>query len=120
MNPIKLLVATGVVAFVLCACEEEIDTTACVHIATVDHSVQDCGPVLRMEGGGQVIPIWTYGWCGNGDEDYVDSLQNLIQRTRKVRFGYSLSEFAEPCQGIPYAHITCLEVLDPKVDAPTR
>ena len=122
MKSAKLLVAIGLSTLVLAACEEEADTTACVHIATVDHSAQDCGPVLRIEGGGQVIPTWTYGWCGTGvDVDRIDSLETLIRQTHKVRFGYSLSEFADPCQGIPYAYITCLEVLErSEVDTPTR
>lgn len=121
MKYLQLLFVSLLLLIVISACEEE-DTSACVNIATVDReSVPDCGIVLILEKGGRIIPITGYG-CGVG-LDLSDTVgpYDLIQHGDKVRFGYSIVEEIEGCEEIPYAYVSCLEVIESfESDQPTR
>ena len=115
MKHATLFFAVCLSTIILCACEEEIDTTTCTNIATVDReSVSGCEITLSLEQGGSIVPTWLREpiFCPVGmDFSQIDSLQNLMQHGDTVRIGYDILEEREPCQGVPIAYITCLEVL---------
>ena len=101
----------------LASCEEEVDTTACMNLATV-YRVADqegCNIILEMDDGARLIPAWYQGpiFCGNSiNFDYVDSMNNVLQHQARIQFGYTITGEADYCQGLPIAYINCLEVLE--------
>jgi hypothetical protein len=110
MRPILLL---GFIATILfSSCEDDMDTTACVHTAIVNRqSPTQCEIVLDLENGSSIIPTFFIGFCGTGiDFTYYDSLYQEMRHGRKVRIGYEIQPDRD-CEGIPVAYIHCMEVI---------
>ncbi len=112
MKPILLL--SFVLLLLFSACEEDMDTTACVHTAVVNRqSSSECEIVLELANGSSIIPTFFIGFCGTGvDFSYYDSLYQEMKHGHKVQIGYEIQPDRE-CEGIPVAYIHCLEVIKP-------
>lgn len=111
MKPTLLL---SVIATFFFSCEDDMDTTACVHTAVVNRqSPTECEIILELEDGSSIIPTFFIGFCGTGiDFDYYDSLYQEMRHGRKVRIGYEVQP-DRACEGIPVAYIHCMEVIKP-------
>ena len=115
----SLLLLVIIFGLGLASCEEEVDTTACINLATVYRTAdqEGCNIILEMDNGTRLIPTWYqgsgYGFCLVGfDFSYADSMNNLLQDQVRVQFGYTITGEADYCQGLPIAYINCLEVLE--------